>query len=198
MASLELKYASHYSVSYVCLKRLSHSQCSKWACPSWVFSLWAKELMIPNQQQSLLATPLVCWFQALHYWDFNWHFKIENSNKLCRLSKRETYLMKKKKGFIYIYFFFNCQCLFWEIQGYLLPVFPPLQRLTRKSFKRFPGIHKYGLCTSFLPEIYSHIGKMPSSNNCDLHKFNGANVRRSSEALLDCICHLPQADLQFS
>ena len=99
---------------------------------------------------------------------------------------------------MYIYIFFNCQCLFWEIQGYLLPVFPPLQCLTQKSFKRFPGIHKYGLCTSFLPEIYSHIGKMPSSNNCDLHKFNGANVRRSSEALLDCICHLIQADLQFS
>ena len=154
---------------------------------------------------------LVCWFQALHYWDFNWHFKIENNNKLCRLSERETYLMKKSFIYIYIYiyvcvcvcvcvciFFFNCQCLFWEIQGYLLPVFPPLQCLTRKSFKRFTGTHKYGLCTSFLPEIYSHIGKMPSSNNCDLHKFNGANVRRSSEALLDCICHLTQADLKFS
>lgn len=164
----------------------------KWACPRWVFSLWDKELMIPKQQQPSLDTSVVCRFQTLHYWDFNWRFKIEKNNKLCRLSKGRHLPCEKNK----LYIFLNCQCLFWEIQGYLLPVFLPLQCLTWKLFKRFTGIHKYGLCTCFLPEICSYVGKMPSSNNSDLHKFNGTNVRRSSEALLNYICCATQADLQ--
>lgn len=63
--------------------------------------------------------------------------------------KGNIYLVKKTS----FGFFFNCQCLFWKIQGYLLPVFLPLQCSTWKSFERFTSIQKYGLHTCFLPEI---------------------------------------------
>lgn len=128
-------------MSYRCPKRcLSHSQGPYMACPSWVFSLWAKKLMIQTAAASL-ETSSVCWFQTLHYWDFNWCFKMEKNNKLCRLSKGK-HLSCEKTSNIY---FLNCQCIFWEIQGYLLPVFLPLQGLTWKSLKSFTGIHNYGL-----------------------------------------------------
>lgn len=81
---------------------------------------------------------------------FNWRFKMEKNNKLCRLSKGKHLPCEKNK---LLSFFFNCQCLFWKIQGYLPPVFLPLQCSTWKSFKRFTSIQKYGLHTCFLPEI---------------------------------------------
>lgn len=72
-----------------------------WACPSWVFSSGAKKLIIPKQQQPSFETFLVCWFQTLRYWDFNWCLKIEKNNKLCRLLKGK-HLMKKQVCFFLI------------------------------------------------------------------------------------------------
>lgn len=117
--------------------------------PSWVFSLCAQELIIPKQQQPSFETSLVCWFPTLHYWDFNWCFQIGKNNKLSRLSKGKQLSCEKTRwGFLIV----NVYSGRFKVIYYLST---SSQRSTWKSFKRFTGIHKYGLYPRFQPKLCS-------------------------------------------
>lgn len=98
----------------------------RWACPYQVLSSCAKKLKIPKTAVAITRASYVCWFQTTptpcrpYYWDSNQRFKFGQNNKVCGLSKGK-YLSCEKKQVVFL--FLIVRCLFWVIQGYLLPVF---------------------------------------------------------------------------